>query len=195
VPSGPCAEVRTPEALLVPPRVGRHVRFDGRWLHGAPAALRPPRPTDATEGYERITFCCNIWINHRPGNARRFTLPPALLPGGEAAEAPRLRHTRARGLPTSREAARRPLRARAHAGGEQHRFELSQTDAPHALRLDCPAALPMLLCEGHVVTLVDGVTIERVEGGVDASAPADCAATTVDEPQARPRKEKRRRER
>ena len=39
-------------ALLVPPRLGRHLSFDGRWLHGAPAALAP-----ADDGYERITLC------------------------------------------------------------------------------------------------------------------------------------------
>ena len=64
------------------PRVGRHVAFDGRLLHGAPATFFPPqdvgcdtkrRGEDARpakrvkqERKRRITFLVNIWINHCP---------------------------------------------------------------------------------------------------------------------------------
>jgi len=64
------------------PRVGRHVAFDGRLLHGAPATFFPPqdvgcdtkrRGEDAPpakrvkpERKLRITFLVNIWINHCP---------------------------------------------------------------------------------------------------------------------------------
>ena len=61
---------------LVPPRVGRHVRFDGRWLHGAPEMLCV---TDA-ESYQRITFLVNIWVGHKPGRCLRFRSPWAASP-------------------------------------------------------------------------------------------------------------------
>jgi len=57
------------------PALGKHISFDGRWLHGAPTALR-----DAFQGKERskgkrkrgqeagrrVTFLVNVWLNHRP---------------------------------------------------------------------------------------------------------------------------------
>ena len=61
-------------ALLVPPRVGRHVRFDGRWLHGAPASYPPAAVAAAAAApYERFTFCVNIWVGHKPGSIPRFS--------------------------------------------------------------------------------------------------------------------------
>jgi hypothetical protein len=48
-------------AEVVPPRTGRHLRFDGRWLHGAPAALN----AGGEAPYERITFCVNVWLGHK----------------------------------------------------------------------------------------------------------------------------------
>ena len=103
------------DALLVPPRAGRHLCFDGRWLHGAPAACRPPRlPLSAAssevsgdiakhsgDAYERVTFLVNIWINHRPGHLRRFTTS-ALV--GHAQTIPCLRHREARRVPVARRA-------------------------------------------------------------------------------------------
>lgn len=56
--------------LVVPPRAGRHLVFDGRFLHGAPRF--PSRPTsenlDVRSGL-RVTFLANIWVGHKPGNA------------------------------------------------------------------------------------------------------------------------------
>jgi len=60
----PVDELRS--AVLVPPAAGRHLCFDGRLLHGAPACL-----CAGTE-YERVTFCVNVWIHHAPGRLRRF---------------------------------------------------------------------------------------------------------------------------
>ena len=56
-----------PSAVLVPPAAGRHLCFDGRLLHGAPACL-----CEGAAEYERVTFCVNVWIHHAPGRLRRF---------------------------------------------------------------------------------------------------------------------------
>jgi hypothetical protein len=45
--------------------VGKHVRFDGRYLHGVPEELlRTPGP--------RVTFLVNIWINRNVMNIKPF---------------------------------------------------------------------------------------------------------------------------
>jgi hypothetical protein len=58
------------------PRIGKHVAFDGRLLHGAPATFFPPLPTKlpgdakrAKHDTRRITLLVNLWINHCPLDA------------------------------------------------------------------------------------------------------------------------------
>jgi hypothetical protein len=48
--------------FLSHPRPGKTMRFDGRYLHAAPASRRVARDAVST----RYTFLCNIWLNHRP---------------------------------------------------------------------------------------------------------------------------------
>lgn len=48
--------------FLSNPRPGKTMRFDGRYLHAAPASRRVDRKAVST----RYTFLCNIWLNHRP---------------------------------------------------------------------------------------------------------------------------------
>ena len=74
-------------ALLVPPSTGRHVCFDGRWLHGAPAGYHV-RQSTADSDYCRITFCVNIWVGHKPGRCARF---PVSSPPTTPLRAPQLR--------------------------------------------------------------------------------------------------------
>ena len=66
------------------PQVGKHIAFDGRLLHGAPATFFPPmamsqpeedgsdrqskRPKTVTCS-QRITLLVNIWVNHCPLDA------------------------------------------------------------------------------------------------------------------------------
>ena len=52
------------DAHIVPPRVGRHVRFDGRLLHGAP--LEPSRRA-ATSAVRSRDLPGQIWIGHHRG--------------------------------------------------------------------------------------------------------------------------------
>ena len=69
--------------LLSYPHIHKHVSFDGRFLHGAPAALNKPvflhgsrggppeandKAADDTNGIpdKRVTFLVNVWIRHRP---------------------------------------------------------------------------------------------------------------------------------
>lgn len=59
------------------PTPGKHVAFDGRWLHGAPTELRH-KPTvrgrrkrprvDST----RVSLLVNVWLDHKPGLASRM---------------------------------------------------------------------------------------------------------------------------
>lgn len=156
---GEYAASRLPEAVLVPPRRGRHVRFDGRWLHGVPEALCSPKP------YRRVTFLVNIWIGHRP-QCPRFpapTLAPARpLSSGDAAPPPfRLRQRRAAppNAPVRRVAAR-PAAAALPAGEGRREatsdlaLPVDQTAEPFVLRLRASEGeLRRLLGGGEVVVL------------------------------------------
>ena len=44
------------------PKLGKHVSFDGRFLHGCPSTLSIEDPPDGI----RMTFLVNIWINWKP---------------------------------------------------------------------------------------------------------------------------------
>jgi len=65
------------EMLLSHPRRGKHLVFDGRLLHGAPAhhALRPlasgKQENDNQEQQQvRVTFLVNIWLTGRPSGVK-----------------------------------------------------------------------------------------------------------------------------
>ncbi len=49
-------------AHLSHPAYGKHVSFDGRFLHGVPAQLLVRKPVRG--GYTRLTFLVNVWVNH-----------------------------------------------------------------------------------------------------------------------------------
>lgn len=64
-------------AWLSHPMVGKHIAFDGRLLHGAPATFFPATSTGQTSDEppskrvkpacsQRITLLVNIWVNHCP---------------------------------------------------------------------------------------------------------------------------------
>jgi hypothetical protein len=192
----------SPKALVVPPRIGRHLRFDGRWLHGAPAGFSVVRGSarsggggggngsgggggshDADGQYERVTFCVNIWVNHRPGRCPRFADRPGVLSAVTPSPlgAPRLRLTSARGIAATREAR--------HAEGRQARLScsreanarrddaeetahvalrLEQTNQPHICKLPRPPKLAGLLEQGRVVRLeMDGGVLSQCESDND----------------------------
>lgn len=71
--------------LLSYPHIHKHVSFDGRFLHGAPAALNKPvflhakkertagvnveaaaKASDVPASDKRVTFLVNVWFKHRP---------------------------------------------------------------------------------------------------------------------------------
>ena len=65
------------------PHMGRHIVFDGQWLHGAPyhAGLsRPFQTTNTTTApprdTKRITFLVNVWTNQGPAGVQ--PLPPEI---------------------------------------------------------------------------------------------------------------------
>ena len=59
-------------AFLSFPAFGKHVAFDGRWLHGALPELsrkaEEKNPTSSTTT-KRVTFLVNVWLNHVPSTA------------------------------------------------------------------------------------------------------------------------------
>jgi hypothetical protein len=81
-----------PRALLLSyPSVGKHFGFDGRFVHGAPAA--PPPAASSCAGGEqiRVTFLVNIWLGYTPAGVRRFNAslsPTWSAPSTAAAEEP-----------------------------------------------------------------------------------------------------------
>ena len=195
-----------PTALLVPPLVGRHCRFDGRHLHGAPACFCPEALAAAAEvapaataHYERITFLVNIWIGHRPGNCERFERPST---GASLASeaAPKLR---AAALPSADErVGNTQLRCDAEPSeepsegaspearrGDRLQFPLEQTETEHRLTLPTHSFLPGLLSSGRVVRLVGSAIDVRPAaggaagtlGGGAAPAPAPAAEEEEDE--------------
>lgn len=78
------------EGLVSWPRKGKHLSFDGRYLHAAPSDLMEEGvfeeqcKFDAAEDmdekdkkvlarrHRRVTFLVNIWLNHRPFNVNPF---------------------------------------------------------------------------------------------------------------------------
>lgn len=60
---GPCSWV-----LWSKPRDGKHLAFDGTHLHGAPTLLRDDDAGDKP----RVTFLCNVWLNHTPMDVAPF---------------------------------------------------------------------------------------------------------------------------
>lgn len=61
------------EAVLSRPAQGKHISFDGRMLHGAPADAdlwTGQAPADSAS--TRVTFLVNVWLNHVPSSAEPF---------------------------------------------------------------------------------------------------------------------------
>lgn len=80
------------ESFITLPEIGKHVAFDGKLLHGAPAELLPFAITNlqskassasssssaaATGNNYRITFLVNVWVGHRPSAVQQ--LPSELV--------------------------------------------------------------------------------------------------------------------
>lgn len=64
------------DVFLSRPRVGKHISFDGRLLHGAPADANLWVEGGEKEGGggPRVTFLVNVWLNYVPTSTER--LPP-----------------------------------------------------------------------------------------------------------------------
>jgi len=177
------------EALAVPPRIGRHLCFDGRWLHGAPASMRPTTADGLESSYERVTFCVNVWINHKPRQLRRFeagasaSLMARHVNDGAAAADLGLRAASAQAARAKRQATVHTLRSTGAPESERHggrhgnllRFPLEQTDVLHELRLYAPPRLASMLRRGCVVRLRDGVDVGPADTA-DAVGLADSEA-------------------
>jgi len=66
--SGPCG----PQVHASKPKVGKHISFDGRWLHLATADFLPLFGDAPEEKGQRVTFLVNLWFNHIPKDAQEL---------------------------------------------------------------------------------------------------------------------------
>ena len=132
------------DAHIVPPRVGRHVRFDGRLLHGAPLELLEARADESP--YVRVTFLVNIWIGHKPGGCARYRPPHSAVAISRTPV--RLRAAAAT------TAARRVRGSCLKPGsGILHRLAVDQTREKRELRLPVACAAIDAMRRGQVVRL------------------------------------------
>lgn len=63
------------EAMVSRPMPGKHISFDGRLLHGAPADADIWSAGSGGSGGakgSRVTFLVNVWLNHVPSSAEPF---------------------------------------------------------------------------------------------------------------------------
>lgn len=61
------------EAYISWPRTGKHLSFDGRFLHGAPSDLLASRDDSSMNSDKtRVTFLVNIWLFHQPLGVEPF---------------------------------------------------------------------------------------------------------------------------
>ena len=134
------------DVTLVAPRVGRHLAFDGRWLHGAPAALCP-----SSLPYVRVTFLVNIWVNHKPVGVPRFR---SAFHSGPPLAIGRLRRRSLRDAPLCARVKARRLRGSAQSGGSSVTLPVLQTGTPHRLSLCVGDALRQSMARGEMVTLL-----------------------------------------
>jgi hypothetical protein len=58
------------EGYVSHPQSGKHIVFDGRFLHGVPAVPSLMRPD--FQPSDRLTFLVNIWIGHAPRSVQRI---------------------------------------------------------------------------------------------------------------------------
>lgn len=68
-------------AFISHPRLGKHMSFDGRLLHGVPPELIAPRTPSS---YTRITVLVNVWLNHSLTGVERW--PEETAPSLSAAD-------------------------------------------------------------------------------------------------------------
>ena len=119
------------DAHIVPPRVGRHVRFDGRLLHGAPLELLEARGDESP--YVRVTFLVNIWIGHKPRGCARYRPPHSAVA---------ISRTPVRLRAAAATTAARRVSEHASGGGETPRFAVAQTDEARSCGCPSPSRRP-----------------------------------------------------
>lgn len=72
---GDADEALITTAWVSHPRPGKHIVFDGRFLHGVPALaeVREGASAAAAAPALRTTFLCNVWLNHVPAGVERLS--------------------------------------------------------------------------------------------------------------------------
>ena len=63
---------RTSSMTVSHPAAGKHLSFDGRFLHGVPASLQRKTALGTESETPRVTFLVNVWLNHKPFGVQRF---------------------------------------------------------------------------------------------------------------------------
>lgn len=135
------------------PAVGKHFSFDGRYLHGAPAAVHteqrhvepalPSAPPSVSHSL-RVTFLVNLWLGYTPAGVRR--LDPSVLNSSAAATCSSVSMLSAVPSPCCEPCASETVRLEAVAVGDvpRRRFPVMWIgdDVDVELSLAVPAALP-----------------------------------------------------
>jgi hypothetical protein len=96
-------DTTTPDAFVSSPSLGKHLSFDGRFLHAAPPDLleegsfdkqlhfEEPSPEQPSQRkllvrrHRRVTFLVNIWLNYQPFDVKPFPMIDKLSGGNDSA--------------------------------------------------------------------------------------------------------------
>ena len=127
------------ECFASKPVAGKHMSFDGRFLHAAPDGLFPADDDDQAKGGKRVTLLVNVWLDWKPSDAD--VLPEILRAKLGRGPSPRLdfaTERRLRALPVD-SASKKPRSWAFKAGDHPTRITLRagtlDTDAPDAVVL------------------------------------------------------------
>ena len=64
--------ITVPKTDIAFPKAGKHISFDGRFAHGAPALAPDGRADGTRDEPKRVTFLVNVWISHLPAGAEEL---------------------------------------------------------------------------------------------------------------------------
>jgi hypothetical protein len=162
---------------LSSPKIGKHMAFDGRLLHGAPATFFPPSHAAAAPPVEphpkrikldsaslsrkRVTLLVNIWLNHCPLDAEPL----------EDDIVEQLQSNRQSNVEQVQAAATAPC-----FSWNDSTFDLDKAPAYRTLSLEVCSANPagedeVVLC-GRIVTVTYGAAMEKFHLAAEVAASA-----------------------
>ncbi len=178
-----------PSVTACYPQPGRHLSFDGKLLHGAPASLALSVPAAAAStDQSRVTFLVNIWLNYTP----RVSVP---LKGCEGLQGPETIYWDSTGTAGSAAKCQEPLGvvvvdAKAPRSAGQSLRSTSWSFGPESARLELrfPFVESEWLRDGDGAPKGDAAPLIRVDCDesakvVEAGSQATRGETSAPEPE------------